>query len=116
MNESDPQVLSDQMAFDALTAKGIHSAELCFVLRKVINRWNPELGGFQGYMIDRPGLADACRSFLNRQGRCFDTTEECKNWAVSHHWPNLERLFQLLDRGDERRRKLAEETAKNNSV
>ena len=103
-NDSGPYTLADQTAFDALTAKGIHPVELCFVLRKSIRRWNPSFGFFQAYMIDRPALADACRSYLKRQGRFFATTEECKNWAVSHNWPNLERLFQLLDRGEERKR------------
>jgi hypothetical protein len=112
MVESEAQALTDRIAYDTLTAKGIHPVELCFVLRKGIRRWNPEFGLFQAYMIDRPDVADACRTYLKRQGRCFDTTEECKNWAASHNWPNLERLFQLLDRGEERRRKLKEEAAR----
>jgi hypothetical protein len=92
MNIQYDQPIPEAAVLSTLTSEGNYPVESCFVLRKSMYRWVPNSRLWQGFMIDNPALADACRSFLTAQGRHFTTRDELLIWAREHNWEGWERL------------------------
>jgi hypothetical protein len=92
---SDATQYPESTIINTLTSEGAVPLELCFVLRKCIYQWHPEEELFSGFMIEEDLAAAGC-NYLQRQGMCFNDTNDLADRARSRNWPNLDKFLSLI--------------------